>query len=185
MDLEKTISRRRRHRGKGACAQQIVSGDEEGWGHQLNPLGVQRRPRTLYTPRNIIDRYCLARSIVIGLEWYRLQGRHRTQPFQRFVNDHGAMQTAAAADLLADSGCRLRKRYYGFADADKIQIHLDAVHGRGFFRVIVLDARRMFRVCHRTCSKPAQHDICLVLWQRHYSFIGHPRELFSVGFLSH
>lgn len=180
MFLEKSILRRHWNRGKGACAQEILSEEDGGWGHQLEPLGVQRRPRTLYTPRNIRDRFCLARSIAIGLEWHRLQGRHRTQAFQRFVNDNGEMQTAAAVELLMDSGCRLRKRYYGFSDADKIQRHLDAVCGREEFRIVVLDAKRMFRVCHRTRNKPAQKDICLVLWQRHYSFVGHPREIFNV-----
>lgn len=74
----------------------------------------------------------------------------------------------------------MRKRYYNFGDCDRLQVHLDAVHGAGEYRIVVLDAARQFRVRHRTCRQPARRDICLVLWNRHYSFIGHPREIFSV-----
>jgi hypothetical protein len=172
----------RHHRGHGGCP------GEEGQRRGLRDLpGIGRRlPSTLVEPcqgHSSEDRYCLARSIALGLAWYRFGCNRKALGFRQFVADRDEQQTEAAVELLRAAGCRLGKRFYGYEDIDRIQPVLDRIYGRLRCRVVVLDANRRFRVRYRSQEAPTPNDICLILVNRHYLFIGEPRFLFRVIFL--
>jgi hypothetical protein len=140
-------------------------------------LAGRRPPSTLFCPKNTADSYCLARSIVLGVEWHK-NGNNRA--FKALVQDRNGRQTQSALTLLRGAGCRLNKPFYNFSDAQMIHQMLSATYGAKQYRILVIDPGRLNRVVWKSNLSPARYDIVLLLYRRHYMFIGEPRQLFQV-----
>lgn len=130
------------------------------------------------------DRWCLARSVLIGLADRQICTLQR-RPLAHFRAHCQAQQGAAGAPdarmLLQAANIPLDLPAYGLLQCQQIQRCLDAVFGAHSVRLVVIEREAGFRVTWKGGNLPAQFDLCLVLQAGHFGYIQRPAQLFHVS----
>ena len=143
-------------------------------------------PRSFFHIHNPTDTHCLARAVVVGLEWFETVAPQatRTPPFpdefMRIRHDVHNVQSQRAKILMQRSGLQQNKSLYNLADVAKIQHLLNVIANVGKYRIIVFHKEQLYKVVYRGADRPAKYELCLVLASGHYGFITEPHQLFQV-----
>jgi hypothetical protein len=159
----------------GECS--LNDGEIEG---DIKHTNVSVKCQSLYRVENPNDRWCLARSILLGLK-YMEEGQHPTPEFKsyhlfQFLDD----RREQAAALLKNSGIDLGKIRYGLCDAEMIQNWINKSYGPNFIRIVIFSSEISIKIIWKGCDTPSRYNLCLFHHNNHFSFIGEPKQLYKV-----
>jgi len=138
--------------------------------------------KTLVSVSNVLDSFCLLRSICIGMmDVERREERVTQAEYEQFINSNEQLEKALADMLQCFDGTVIDEQQpdeYDLRDVRAVQDFFNT-HMPGVYRLVVLQHTRE----HGTqlvwkSNVPAKHDICLYWEHRHWAFIGEPRHLF-------
>nr|CAD2207486.1 unnamed protein product [Meloidogyne enterolobii] len=117
---------------------------------------VSSRCRSIVRVHNPNDRYCLARAVVIGLTKIRLV-------------DQGDANNGAA-------------HFRAFCQQQEpiLQRWLNQYYGEGHTRIVVFQKEQQYRIVFKGEGRAARYNLCLLLENRHYNYIGRPEQLLGV-----
>ena len=143
------------------------------------------RCHSLVVVNNPSDYWCLSRAIIIGMRYRQLFATvdgpaafgNASRSFAAFCNRQYEHRQEAG-ELLRDSGCALDKTTYGLEDVRRIQQLLDERFGANEVRIVIFRKNKI--VFKGTNPRPARFNLCLLLENCHFSFIGRPEQLFKV-----
>lgn len=156
---------------------------ERGGAYSCSVVELTFKASSLVSVTGTGDVHCLLRSILIGMaDADRRAGRMTAAEYKRFCKATGEEQRAALADALRcfdgtvlDEG---RQDGYDLGDVEALQEFFDA-HMPSVYRLVVLQHTQV----HGTQliwkgGKPAQHNLHLLWEQRHWAYVGEPKQLF-------
>jgi hypothetical protein len=136
-------------------------------------------PQSLVRVLNAEDRFCLARAVLIGIEYRKVQiGGCSMDDFTgycRSQQEHGR----PARELLVSAGCDPHKSYYDLQDIDLIQRYMIHCYGDEGVRLVVFSQEHQNHIVYKG-PRRAKFDLTLFIEQKHYSFIGKPHQLMKV-----
>jgi hypothetical protein len=162
---------------------------------QLAPIRLQ----SFWRVQNPDDRWCLCRSLYLGLIFHRLlpvpieflhgpgavsgprmaaAAVHVPKRFLEEQNQH----TGKIREMMLAAGLCLNKPFYGRDDASLLQQWLNALFGNHRVRLIIISREDQYRVTFRGADQPAEINLCIYIEKGHYSFLGRPEQLFNVNF---
>lgn len=127
------------------------------------------------------DRWCLARAVDIGLAHLRSmepdgggRGWFKAQCLQQWrLGD-------AARRIMIDAGIPLNLQYYDLTHVDAIQRRFNEhMGGPGNIRIVVFKKENQYKIVYKGEGRAAKYNLCLLLEQQHFSYIGRPEQLFK------
>lgn len=127
------------------------------------------------------DRFCLARAVYIGLAhlWSAQPGMGGKQWFKSICIQQQNHEVHARR-LMNNSGIPLDLQFYGVEHVDAMQQHLNQqTGGPNNIRLVVFKKEANYRIIYKGPGKAAKHNLCLLLEQEHFSYIGRPEQLFK------
>ena len=166
MDKSAFIVEARTH---GECSEQD---------HEINLRG-----QSFVRIQNPRDQWCLARSILVGLKYYK-EGQQRTPSFKAYcVQQHLTTYANAAKQLLVDSGISTQKAEYDLNDAKKIQELLIHRFAQDEFRLVIFSSDHNKQIVWKGWKdRPAIFNLCLFLEANHFSFVCDPKHILKVNY---
>jgi hypothetical protein len=174
----------------GACSN--LDGNDRAHQHQQMSVKCQ----SLVKVENPDDRWCLARSIVIGLAYQQLVHNPRTnflknggiggipeqrrniKKFKEFCEIQDTHDTVAQ-NLMKSAGVFRNKQWYGLTDITKFDQFLGPR-----VRLVIFAAESQCRILYKSEKAETNYDLALVLDKKHFSFISKPSQLFKVNLFS-
>ena len=145
------------------------------------------RCQSLVRVLNPNDRWCLARAVLIGLEWHRTMGEEqgglgRERRMIEFRNYHSRQHEHGpdAEQLMTVAGISSLKEGYGIQDAARLQQYLTNTYGAGVIRLVIFAGEQQNRIIYKGPGHGARFNLCLYHQNHHFSFLGRPEQLFRV-----
>nr|CAD2205395.1 unnamed protein product [Meloidogyne enterolobii] len=144
---------------------------------------VTSRCRSIVRVHNPNDRYCLARAVVIGLTKIRLvdQGDANNGPahFRAFCQQQ-EQHMIFVNYLMNISGLPYGLQEYSLEHVAILQRWLNQYYGEGHTRIVVFHKEQQYRIVFKGEGRAARYNLCLLLENRHYNYIGRPEQLLGV-----
>uniref|UniRef100_A0A914MVR5 DNA-directed DNA polymerase n=2 Tax=Meloidogyne TaxID=189290 RepID=A0A914MVR5_MELIC len=144
---------------------------------------VSSRCRSIVRVHNPNDRYCLARAVVIGLTKIRLvdQGDANNGPahFRAFCQQQ-EQHLLFVNYLMNTAGLPYGLQEYSLEHAAILQRWLNQYYGEGHIRIVVFQKEQQYRIVFKGDGRAARYNLCLLLENNHYNYIGRPEQLLGV-----
>nr|CAD2165765.1 unnamed protein product [Meloidogyne enterolobii] len=144
---------------------------------------VSSRCRSIVRVHNPNDRYCLARAVVIGLTKIRLvdQGdaNNGAAHFRAFCQQQ-EQHVIFVNYLMNISGLPNGLQEYSLEHVAILQRWLNQYYGEGHTRIVVFQKEQQYRIVFKGEGRAARYNLCLLLENRHYNYIGRPEQLLGV-----
>uniref|UniRef100_A0A914M7B9 Uncharacterized protein n=1 Tax=Meloidogyne incognita TaxID=6306 RepID=A0A914M7B9_MELIC len=144
---------------------------------------LSSRCRSIVRVHNPNDRYCLARAVVIGLARIRMvdqgvaNGAARFKEFCQQQQQH----LFPAENLMRNAGLDFGLMAYSLEHVAILQLWLNQhFDGEGYVRIVVFQKEQQYRIVYKGDGRAARYNLCLLLENGHYHYIGRPEQLFSV-----
>nr|CAD2183600.1 unnamed protein product [Meloidogyne enterolobii] len=143
--------------------------------HNLTP-----KCRSIVQVINPTDRFCLARAVNIGLKrigLMELNGpqQQQQQQFRSFCSQQDR-HYEAAYELMQNAGLPLDLQQYSLDHVNAIQNFINQTAGNT--RIVVFQKEQQYRIVFKGSVRAARFNICLLLQNNHYNYIGRPEQLF-------
>nr|CAD2202498.1 unnamed protein product [Meloidogyne enterolobii] len=144
---------------------------------------VSSRCRSIVRVHNPNDRYCLARAVVIGLTKIRLvdQGDANNGPahFRAFCQQQ-EQHMLFVNYLMNTAGLPNGLQEYSLEHVAILQRWLNQYYGEGHTRIVVFHKEQQYRIVFKGEGRAARYNLCLLLENSHYNYIGRPEQLLGV-----
>lgn len=135
--------------------------------------------RSLVQVINPKDKWCLARSIAIGMAYHRLQ-EHKPEDFKKFCQEDNQEQEKRARRLLTGAKLSKKKDLYDLNDIRAIQAFLDKTYGESTYQLAVFSREHNNSVLWKK-QKTGRNRIYLYFENGHYNFIAKPWQLMNAN----
>jgi hypothetical protein len=186
-------------RPSGACSLLLPEAAEEAQLVAEHAQLAPRRCQSLWTVVNPLDRWCMVRSVFLGLVYHWLLPVPAEFMAARGPRGGGAADRLASAphvpshflerqelhkvyilQIMAEAGINLDLQFYGLQEEGLLQQWMVGRFGQGRVRLIIMSYEHQYRMVYRGVDHPTEVNLCLYLQQQHYCFIGRPELLFNV-----
>lgn len=138
----------------------------------------RRGLRSLVQVVNPQDTWCMARSVAIGMAYYRLW--KKPEEFKIFCDEGNVEQEKRAKRLLVGAGLSKKKHLYDLMDVNAIQKFLDKTYGKTTYRLVVFSREHHNTIIWKK-QMISRHPIYLYLENGHFSFFSKPGQLMNVN----
>uniref|UniRef100_A0A914NYU9 Uncharacterized protein n=1 Tax=Meloidogyne incognita TaxID=6306 RepID=A0A914NYU9_MELIC len=140
---------------------------------------VSSRCRSIVRVYNPNDRYCLARAVVIGLAKIRMVDQGNTGgQFKAFCQQQ-QQHLNQAENLMNNAGLSILE--YSLEHVAILQRWLSHnLDGEGQVRIVVFQKEQQYRIVYKGEIRAARYNLCLLLENNHYNYIGRPEQLLGV-----
>ena len=144
--------------------------------------GVHKRRRGLRSLVRVVnphDRWCMTRSVAIGMAYYRI-GKTNKEQFKQFCQEENELQRKKAKRLLTGAGLSKKKMTYDLQDVKAVQEFLDKTYGPKTFQIAVFSREHNNTILWK---KPitSRYPLYLYLENGHYNFISKPWQLMNAN----